>query len=145
MEKIYKVVVDYSKSLAETIKAGKYGWVDDYITTKGFELQGAGQHEVELVLVDLDRDAITTEVREYMKEQGLEPAKIEHLLAFGATNPELQRQFPIVALGSSFVRGNGYRRCPTLGSDDGKRELSLYWDDNDDRWDDDCRFLAVGK
>ena len=68
MEKIYKVVVDYSKSLIEMIKAGEYCWVNDDLTTKRFELQGAGQHEVELVLVHLNRDATTKEVQEYLKE-----------------------------------------------------------------------------
>ncbi len=145
IEKTYKVVFDYSQSLASMIKAGKYDWFNDHITDKHFSLEGEGQQEAELVLVHLDRDATTKEVREYMKEQGLEPAKIEHLLAFGTTYPELQRQFPIIALGSSFVDARGSRGCPCLDCGHDGRELNLDWNDDGDRWHDSCRFLAVRK
>jgi hypothetical protein len=141
----YKSMVDYSKTLAEMIKAGDYGWFNDDITEKHFPLQGAGQYEVEMELVHLNRNVTTKEVLEHLNNLGLEPAKIEHLLAFGAAYPELQRQFPIVALGSSFVGGGGVRFYPCLSSGGDRRELSLGWDVDDSHWDDDCRFLAVRK
>jgi hypothetical protein len=143
--KTYNVMVDYSMSLADMIKAGKYDWSNDDITDKRFSFQGTGQHEVELVMVHLNRSATTREVRQYMDEQGLEPAKIEHLLAFGATYPEIQREFPIIALGSSFVPVHGDRIYPYLHCRGGGRMLSLRWNDDDRPWVESCRFLAVGK
>lgn len=146
IQQTYKVIVDYGLSLAEMIKAGKYGWFNDDITAKNFTLEGSGQHEAELVLVHLNRDATTKEVREYLDEQGLAPAKIEHLLAFGAAYPELQREFPIAALGSSFVRGLGGRSCPCLCCRGvGGRGLDLTWHDGDSPWGGGWRFLALRK
>ncbi|HDQ22661.1 MAG TPA: hypothetical protein ENN28_01655 [Candidatus Uhrbacteria bacterium] len=142
---IFKVTVDYGMSLAEMIQAGQYDWFNDNITDKRFELKGAGQHEVNLVLVHLDRVATTKEVHEYLKEQGLEPAKIEHLLAFGTTYPEVQREFPVVALGSSFVDGHGDRLYPCLAGYGGGRRLNLGLHDDDGHWDGSCRFLAFRK
>ena len=141
----YKVIVDYSLSLAKMIEAGKYDWFNEDITDKNFTIQGMGQHEVELVLVHLDRDATTKEVLDYLKEQCLEPAKIEHLLAFGAAYRDVQREFLIIALGSSFVNDNGNRFYPYLDGSDDWRKLSLYWEDDGDPWDGACRFLALRK
>lgn len=75
-----------------------------------------------------------------------ELAKTEDLLAVGAhpKHKELQREFPIICLGSSAVLP-GERRVPYLGGGwDVKRKLSLLYCD-DSRWSDYCRFLLVGK
>ncbi|OGY41391.1 MAG: hypothetical protein A2Y82_00180 [Candidatus Buchananbacteria bacterium RBG_13_36_9] len=145
VSEIYKVVFDYGLSLAEMIKLGNYGWFNDDITAKNFPLQGTGKQESELLLVHLNRDVTTKEVLEYLNSQGLEPAKIEHLLAFGTTYPEVQREFPIVALGSSFVGDSGSRRCPYLSCSVGLRELRLPWVVDDNPWHGSCRFVAVRK
>lgn len=141
----YKVIVDYGLSLSKMIELGKYDWFNDDITDKHFELQGAGQHEVELVLVHLNRNATTKEVLEHLNSLGLEPAKIEQLLAIGAAYPELQKQFPIIALGSVWVDVNGTRFCPYLDCHGGERRLGLAWSDDGIHWNVACRFLAVGK
>jgi len=141
----YKVIVDYSLSLTEMIKAGKYDWFCDKITDKHFTIQGAGQHEVELVLVHLDRYAMTKEVLEYLKEQCLEPAKIEHLLAFGAAYRDVQREFLIVALGSAWVHVYGFIFCPSLHSYVGGHKLCLSGGGDDARWLRSRRFLAFRK
>ncbi|MBN1325810.1 hypothetical protein JW977_02410 [Candidatus Falkowbacteria bacterium] len=167
----YKVVVDYSKSLTEMIQLGNYGYVNDDITDRHFPIQGSGQHEAELVLVHLNKDATTKEVLvqgsgQYeaelvlvhlnkdattkevlanLDEMGLKPAKIEHQLALGALRPELQKEFPIVALGSVWVDGRGDRHYPYLDFNDDKRKLRLDWDARGSHWYDYCRFLALRK
>jgi hypothetical protein len=141
----YKVVVDYGLSLSEMIKLGNYGWFNDDITDKHFPMQGTGKHEVELVLVHLNQNATTKEVLEYLNREGLEPAKIEHLLAFGAAYPEIQREFLVIAFGSVWVDVNGHRFYPSLDCLGGKRELLLDWCDDARHWGATCRFLAVGK
>ncbi|MCX6743687.1 MAG: hypothetical protein NT116_05665 [Candidatus Parcubacteria bacterium] len=144
-EKIYKVVVDYSKTLAEMIKAGNYSWFNDDITEKYFPLQGAGQHEVEMELVHLNRNATTKEVLEHLNGLGLESAKIEHLLAFGVAYPDVQKEFPVIALGSVWVLSSGLRSSPCLFSSNGQRRLSLSWHKDGTPWGEACRFLAVRK
>jgi len=141
----FKVVVNYGKTLAEMIQFGKYGWVNDDITDKHFPIQGAGTQEAELVLVHLNRDATTKEVLAHLDSNGLKAAGIEHLLAFGATYPEIQKEFPVIALGSAWVNDNGNRNYPYLNFNDDKRKLNLNWNDDDNHWNDNCRFLAVCK
>ena len=48
-------------------------------------------------------------------------------------------------LGSSFVNDNGNRNFPYLNSNDSKRKLNLNWNDDDNHWNEACRFLAVRK
>lgn len=139
----YKVIVDYDKTLAEMISAGKYSY-DNKFRYENFPIQGAGQHEVELVLVHLNRDATTKEVLEHLNSLGLEPAKIEHLLAFGAANPDVQREFRIAALGFVWVE-MGYRVYPCLSCEGGGRLLSVSYRDDGGQWNDNWRFLALRK
>ncbi len=139
----YKVIVDYTLTLAEMIVAGNHGRFWDENDDSRFPLQGTGQHEVELVLVPvyLNQDVETWDVLEYMDSQGLEPANIEQLLAFGTTYPKIRREFSIVALGSS-TKGRYHRYYPCLVSYDGRRDLHLCQTD-DHPWDGESFFLAV--
>lgn len=141
----FKVVVDYSKSLAEMIRLGKYDWANDDINDKHFPIQGAGQHEAELVLVHFNKDITTKEVLAHLSSNDLKAAEIEHLLVFGTIYPEIQKEFPVVALGSVWVLGGGFRDCPYLSFVGGGRELGLGWRGDDDQWGGGCRFLAVRK
>ncbi|MBN1326248.1 hypothetical protein JW977_04725 [Candidatus Falkowbacteria bacterium] len=141
---IYKVVVNYGETLAQIIKAGNYDWVDGDINNKHFPTQGTGQHEVKLVLVHLDQDATTKEALEHLNSLGLEPAKVEHLLALGVEYPNVFQEFPIIALGSVWVDGDGNRRYPYLDCEIGP-ELSLSCDDDDNQWHYNWRFLALGE
>jgi hypothetical protein len=139
--KTYKVVIDYSLSLSEMLEATFCNWLIDERDL--FSLQSNGRHdrhEVELALVHLDMRVSTCEVLEYLNRQGLEPAKIEHLLAFGATYKEFQN-LDIVALGSpSPIHTDRY---PFL-----RRDYHGYWFKpvggcGSPYWDPDWRFLAV--
>ena len=146
VDESFKVLVDYSKTLIEMIKLGRYNFVTD-INDQRFLLQGAGQHEVELVLVHLMDQPTTNKGLVYLNEQ-VKPAKIEHLLSFGAKYPDIQREFRVIALGSSFVNDWGFRGYPFLYSGGGMRGLRLCWRHGTDahaHWNDDCRFLAVRK
>jgi len=163
VQAIYKVIVDYSLSLSEMIKLGKYELVNDDII-KHFTIQGSGKQATDLVLVTVmevldwlisqgqatkeqmaEKWVTTKQVIAYLASHGLLAALIEHLLAFGATYPELQRQFPIIALGSVWFHARGNRYYPSLGSDGDRRELSLRWHGDGRRWGEACRFLALRK
>ncbi len=154
--------VDYSRSLAKMVKAGNYDYVNNNIIEKNFPLHFRSQTEVtavgggpfrtpgrvhedngEFVLVHLDRIATTDEVLQHLNKLGLEPAEIEELLAFGEKYPDIQREYPIVVLGSVWRSPDGYRFCPGLYGDSGRRVLRLRWIDY--RWHEDYRFLARRK
>lgn len=155
----FPVPIDYGKSLVDMIVAGRYDWKNNNITAEHFPIERPklssdgpyrtpgvnGTADVKLRLVHLGRDAKTKEVEEHLEAIGLLPAKIEHLLAFGAKFPDKQREFPIVALGSVWVRSVGRRLMPFLGGGGSERVLYLHWSDPTYGWVDDCRFLAVSK
>jgi len=139
----HNVVVDYGMSLADMLAVGKYDWKNNDITTKHFPTQDNGQAEVEIFLVHIGRDMGTDNVLKELDARGLRPAKIEELLALGADQPELQRQFPIIALGSVWRVSDGSRRVACLGRSGAERSLGLRW--YGFGWDDVCRFAAVRK
>lgn len=139
----FKVLVDYSKSLAEMVSAGKYDWVNLDITNSHFPIQGSGQQEKEVVLFHFNKVVSSEEAIVEMEKQGFCPAKIEDLLALGANQPELQKQFSIAALGSSWRRSGGALSVPLLGWCVVGRSLGLGWFVRD--WDGRWRFAAVRK
>ena len=138
----YPVTVNYDLSLAEMIKVGRYDWVNSDTTEKHFPMKGSGIKEVTTELVHFDRGMGSEDVLLELVKRDLRSAFIEELLAFGAKYPEVQRQFPVVALGSIWRRLDG-RIVPCLRRGGSGRSLSLGWFGG--RWDDDFRFLAVRK
>ena len=143
VENCYKVLVDYGQTLQRMIANGKYDFVNSDITSGNFPTTGNGKQEVVVELVHFGRDMKSDAVLKEFEARGLRAATLPELLAFGATYPEKQREFPIIALGSVWRSRNGVRSVPFLGRLGSRRELNLYW--YDDRWYDDCRFAAVRK
>jgi hypothetical protein len=145
----FRFIVDYTLSLSDMIKAGKYDWVNGNITdanfprTKGKGLAvGQSAETIDAELIHFNRDISSDSAVAEMDKMGYRPATIEELLAFGASNPDIQKQFPIVALGSSCVV-HGSRRVVYLHGDGSERALDLSWWDDD--WRGDYQFLAVRK
>ncbi len=139
----YPVVIDYGKSVEEMVVYGNYNWSNPDTTSKNFPLSGTGNVSVSLEFVHLNKSVSTREVSDYLEANGLRAATIEELLVFGMTYPEIQREFPVVALGSSWVDSRSRRRVPYLVGHGSGRKLYLHWSAYD--WDDVCRFLAVRK
>ena len=140
---VYKVVVDYyNLSLAQMIEAGKYYWVNDDITAEHFPVKGESK-QVEITLLHFDRYISSDEAVKEIDKMGYRPATLPELLALGASQPELQRQFPIVALGSVWQGRYGDRYVPYLWDDGSGRYLDLDW--FDDGWNPGDRFAVVRK
>lgn len=139
----YSITVDYSLSLADMIKAGRYDWVNDDIVANHFPVSDNGKTEIEMHLVRFNRTIESEKAIAELDNMGLRPASIEELLALGAQCPDLQREFPIVALGSVWRPSGGCPPVPYLWFYSGKRGLRLRW--FDDGWDDSYRFAAVRK
>lgn len=131
-----------SKGLAlpKRIEAGGYDWKNSDITAERFQIR-LDVGPCDLVLahfgVDMEDEAVEAWVKAH---SAYADAFTEEILAVGS-HPEyreLQRQFPIVARGSSTVV-NGNRHVPYLNRNDSKRNLNLNYSDN--RWNGNCRFL----
>jgi hypothetical protein len=143
VQQTLKVIVDYTQPLAEMIKAGNYNWVNSDITAEHFPMKGEGKQEKEVFLFHFGKDMTSEQVIVEMEKRGYRPAKIEDLSALGVAYPELQKQFPIVALGSVWQGPLGYRHVPFLVWYGAKRDLYLCWFGYD--WYECCRFLALRK
>lgn len=137
------VTVDYSKSLAEMIKAGKYDGVNSEIISH-FSIKGEGVVECKLVLVHLNKVAKVAgveETLEHLNKMDLTPALIEELLSFAVTYPEVQRKFRVIALGSVWHHPDGDIIVPFLCGHVFERVLGVHICDGN-WWHDSYRFLA---
>ncbi len=139
----FKVVIDCTQTLKEMISAGKYDWVNSDITPEHFPITGKGISEEEVVLFHFDKTMTSEQVIAEMDKQGFKPASIEELLALGSSKPDLQKQFPIIALDSVWRNPNGRRCVPCLYYDGSRRKLDLDWFDFS--WFPRYRFAAVRK
>lgn len=139
----YPVAINYDRSVEDGVKAGNYDWKNDDITSKNFLSQKSGTKEAMVELFHYGKDMSTDKVLADLDKQGYRPTTLKELLALGEKHPDLQREFPIIGLGSVWQYSNGYRYCPYLYWDGSERYLDLYWVGN--RWYDCCRFAAVRK
>ncbi len=139
----YVVTVNYDRSVEDGIKAGKYDWANNDITLSHFPSEETGTKEVSVELIHFGQDKTTDEVLSELDKKELRPATLKELLALGEKYPGLQREFPIIALGSVWQDPYGNRYCAYLCRYDAERDLDLDWIDG--RWDGYCRFAAVRK
>jgi hypothetical protein len=148
----YPTTVDYDQSLADMVKAGCYDEVDGeifrYLLITGTPAGKCGQEEIDLYIFNfphrrMDYDQAQVE----MEGRGFRAATFAELLAFGKRYPKEQKEYRIVALGSTFSgpknRGNRVARLD-FGNWQGfdQRCLSLVWIDEEAG---ECRFLTVRK
>ena len=140
----YPVSVNYDQTLKAMIKAGKYDWTNDNIVQMNFPHdKSRGIEEITIELIKYDADMESHDVITDLDSRGLRPATIEELCAFGASYPDVQRQFPMVALGSPWAYRYGNREVPVLITSGSARILDLDWWSN--RWLAPYRFAAVRK
>lgn len=123
----YPVNVDYSASVEQLIKVGKYDWFNAEIKAGNFPSSEKGTAQVLVYLVPFTRELSSEDAVRELDHQGLRPATLKELLALGATYPDLQRKALIVALGSNWRDSDGDVFVPRLYSLESDRRLSLRW------------------
>jgi hypothetical protein len=157
----FPVLINPSLSLADRIILCRLTEFDEDLTDKNFPLlrkEGAEAFIAKLSLVkmrckpegpgcEVFSDA---EVLEELKSKDLEHARIEHMLAFSATFPNIQREMQVTACGSfchaKHMKGE---QClyPTLLGNKKERSLNLIlkFSSNHSPWGLEDYFLAVPK
>lgn len=140
---VFSVFVEYGRSVSDLVAAGNYDWKNGDVNDKNFPNLQSGSHTTDIALVHLNRLASTEEILRELDRQGLKPADLHALLSLGAKYPDLQREFPIAALGSVWQGRDGDRLVPYLGRSGSERDLSLCRTGND--WREYYRFAAVRK
>ncbi len=144
------LTVDYDQNLEQMIATGNYGddgkgnnWCRD-INARRFPIVGKGKVEFEHKLLHFGCFIFSEDVmrRIFTSDVAIpwEPAKIEHITAYGAKYPEEQRKYPIVGLGS-VGEVFGKRRVSRLSVVSNGRALGI--DGWDDYWYAYYRFLVV--
>jgi len=139
----YSAVVDYGKSVEEMVKLGRYDWSSNNITSEHFPTKRIGKTEIVVDLVHFNRRIGTDEALKELDRMGYRPAELYELLAFGEKYPEIQRGFPVIALGSVWRSSGGNRYVPCLGGSGFRRYLDLHWIEGG--WGGLYRFAAVRK
>lgn len=125
---IFDVVVDYCQTIEKMTIAGSYNWADHDFTSDNFSCDKHGELKITIKLFSFytqDGNISSEEVLEEIKKQGYRPAEIEELLSLGASYPELQEKFPIIALGSMWRDTKGVLRVPRLYNRAVGRDLAL--------------------
>jgi hypothetical protein len=135
-----KQTVNYNRSITDSLTAGKYDWKNENITDANFPSKEEGEREVEFGLFHFNKTTKSDDNVAQMKKEGFRPATMKELLVFGEKNPEEQRKYPIIALGSVAKLG-GIRRVGYLYGNGSARDVRLLCYACE--WRDDCRFLGV--
>ena len=139
-----KLIVDYTKTVEQAIADGNYDWKNSDVTAKNFPISPemiGKKVDISGRLFHFDRNIGSENAIKKMDSDGCRPATLMELLALGATHPELQKQFPIIALGSVWRTFIGFRQVPYLDVNDNDRKLNLSYFGDD--WWACCRFLGV--
>lgn len=130
-------------SLADRIARGEYDRVNSDITEEHFPTVIPADYDAEYKLFHFNRPIGSEAAIAEMEDERFRPGTLAELLVLGETQPELQKQFPIIALGSLWRLSGGDRGVPGLYGLGHRRELLLYWFGGG--WGGHYRFLAVRK
>lgn len=121
-------------------------WVDKSITEEHFPVDIALYTTEGVREVSISPAATMAQVLAHLDAQGLVPARLEHLLAWGEAHPDRD---PLVALGSVWVDELGCTRFPAFvesQDEQANRELDLcYRPPEEEAWSPGWTFLAVSK
>ena len=134
------MTIEPDLAFEDRITRGNYGWRNSDLTEKKFLVTADQVGEWEWKLFHFNRRISSEDAFGLIQEDGFEPGQIGHILTFGEINPEEQRKYPIIGLGS-VAEVLLDRFVPVLWYDDDRRGLCLSWFDR--YWGDRCRFLGV--
>ncbi len=95
---IFRLMVGENRTTEEVVKAGKYDWVNNYVTGRNFPMRSRAGGKVTIELVDFGRDISSEEAIKKARRRGFERPSYEDALFFGEQFPEKQRERPIIFL-----------------------------------------------
>ena len=143
---LYSIAIRHRDNFAQRIQKLACNWLHPWITAENTPVvvdKKKGVEKKEVFVVHLNRSIGSDDAVAALAalDPPLKPAVHEDLIAFGTDHKEVQREFPIVQLGSSWVHPDYGRVVSYLGRHDSDRVLSLrVWHGE---WHAACRFLAV--
>lgn len=126
----FPVTVNYDIPIGDAVKTGNYDWVEDELAKISFISVGSGKESLAIILIQNTQISARNMPKE-LDRQGLRPANIQELLAFGAAYPEKQKEHPIVALGLLGQDSEGLHYAAYLDGLASQRSLRVTWMDYD--------------
>jgi hypothetical protein len=133
--------VDYGRPIERLVEEGHYGWSHIDISSELFSTERKGMADIVIELLHFATRKHTEEVLTAITRNGLRPADIVEILTFGATYPDEQRQYPIVARGALWIGTCGGHFVPCLRTGSKGRYVDLYWFGG--MWDTYYRFAVI--
>ena len=132
-----------SDGFAPLMARGNYDWISPEIRHASAQGTTMAPRHLGLVLVHYNSTMLTADVMADLARRRLRPAGIEEVLILGASakTRDLQRSFPIIALGSQWNSEGGSRVCPLLAGNPSNRQLLVT--DVASQWEAPCRFSAI--
>src|SRR3989344_3038572 len=132
-KQVFRLEVDYYRSLKDGIDDGKYNWVHPDINVEHFPVKRLGKEKIDVMLIYFGDIVETDKIFREFEKMNLRPAEIRELIVLAEKYPDLQREFTIIAFGSAW-RQSAKKNCyPALYGDRFSRELYLvclgddYW------------------
>ena len=143
----YIISVDYGENVEDGVEAGHYDWANSNITSEHFPTERKGTAKVEMKVIRFNRSVSTDEALCELDRMGYRPVELHELPAFGEKYPEIQREFPILALGSVWRDRDDNHCVPCLSGDNSRRYLNLFLNLYIEKYyyGENCRFAAVLK
>ena len=115
---------------SELVILGNYDRIDKKIHRRHFIKPGVPNKKVNLEIMNYNKPTTLKamqEEREDLAEKGFRGANIYEILTFGIQHPEVQREFPILAMKAETNRVMGYKGILALQQKNGERHLSIVW------------------
>jgi len=128
------ITVDYDRNIYSAIGDGNYDLVLYFEDFLAYKPKKSGKANIEVGLICFESDLTTKEILDKIDKMGYQPAELFELLAVGAQYPELQKQFWIVALGTSAY---SQEKIPIIGdscSAHTRRGLETTWPGSGETW-----------
>ena len=141
---LFDFTVDYTRTVAEMVQAGKYDRSSNIITSEHYPIPKNKVGKKENIFAKMfcyNRFMSSKDAIREMKKEGFRPATAHEAMAFSEKNPDLQRQYPIIALGSIW-RDNYSHNILFLDGNICERKL-IFGDWGGGKWAGYCRFLGV--
>lgn len=99
---IFNFTVDYTRSVEEMVKAGKYDWLDTNVIDR-YPIPEAKVGQSENIITELlhfNRLMYYEDAIEEIEKKGYRDTTAHEIMAFAEKNFELREDFPVFSLGS---------------------------------------------
>ena len=119
-----------TNNFEELIRLGNYSKIDNKIIKENFVFPELTKNKVNLEIMDYNKSTTLKamqEERQKLESQGFRGANIYEILTFGIQYPEVQREFPILAMKAETNRVMGYKGILSLQQTNGERHLDIIW------------------